>query len=79
MANIEYCEACESLDESCCAASKRRLETSTALARLVDRESKTITRLTRELSEARQVSENLQAYAQKLEGQLSEMRARAVA
>ena len=54
----EPCPECGALD-GCCQSSKDRRDTADSLGKLVDRQSQTITKLTRELKEARQVIADL--------------------
>ena len=57
----KYCDGCGAVGESCCQNAKQRQETANTLARLVDRQSREITRLQRTISEHRQVIADLRA------------------
>ena len=50
---MRVCEDCESVEESCCAASKARRETAISLAKIVTRQSDRINILVLELHQAR--------------------------
>lgn len=54
----EPCRECGAMD-GCCATAKARLENANMLSRIVDRQSQTITRLERELYEAKTVNADL--------------------
>ena len=55
----QYCDGCGAVGLSCCENSKQRQETSSILARIVDRQSREITRLQRTVMEHRQVIADL--------------------
>lgn len=57
----KICVGCGAVGTTCCEASKDRQKTANSLSRLVTRQSETITRLERELGEARQVASDLRA------------------
>ena len=48
-----YCEECEALSETCCAASKARRATAISLGQLVARQAEAIAALTKERDSAR--------------------------
>ena len=54
----EPCKECGALD-SCCATAKARGETATSLAKVVYRQSETITKMQRDLDDARKVISDL--------------------
>ena len=57
------CRNCGAVGATCCETAMERLKTANSLSRLVDRQSKAITTLTRELQEARQVAADLRVKA----------------
>lgn len=59
----KYCNACGAVGVSCCENGKQRQETANILARLVDRQSREISRLQMRLSEAREVLSDLKGRA----------------
>ena len=54
-----FCDKCEALGETCCAASKARRDLNTRLANIVDRQRELMARLTAERDAARLMAEDL--------------------
>ncbi len=58
---VRWCDGCGALMEKCCNAAQTRRLVANDLSNIIQRQSVKITELTRELSEAKQIIDDLRA------------------